>query len=188
MEIDYPTVEVRLPLSLDALVSAESQVDVFVDQLKMGRDENLALALRLVVNEEFRSALDAQPEAGRLRVIRLSLRGRPEGVWISITEPGRGVRFRGALPPYPEAMIGKETCFASTTNQDLIARVDDPTRLVFRAELHGADTDTSRDEILANPGTPGMGILALCHECGEVNMTYDPIEGNSLNAFYAARL
>lgn len=178
--------EVRLPLAPDALISAESQVDVFVDQLRMGRDESLAFALRHVVNEGFRHALHTQPLEGRLRIVSLSLRGSEEGVWVSITEPGRGFDFKGAFPPYPSSLIGDELCFATASGQDLIAKVSGPARLFFRAEPHLNGKPRETGKIRDLPGV--AGLLTLCHECEEVNMTYDAISGNSLNVFYPVRL
>jgi hypothetical protein len=108
MTTEYPNVEITLPLSLDALVAAESQVDVLLEKLGAGRDEELAFALRVIVNEGFRNALVIQPQEGHLKVMRMTLSAGPKGVEVLLREPGRGFAIEGCLPPYPGEHIGRE--------------------------------------------------------------------------------
>jgi len=188
MESDFPTVDVRLPLSPDALVSAESMVDVFVERLGIGRDETLAFALRYLVSEGFRSALGAQPLEGRLKVIRLNLRACHDGVWITLTEPGRGMEVNGLYPPYPLDLVGEDIPFANTLHQTLYAQVSSPTRVVFRSGPPGNAQAQTNDDTIRRIDPRGFGILSLCRECETVSTSYDPVEGNSLSAFYPLNL
>ncbi len=184
---NYPIVDVLLPLTLDALVSAESQVDVFVDQLGLGRDERLTFTLRLVVNEGFLSALNAQPIEGRFRVVRLTLRAGDDGIWVNLTEPGPGFHLKGHYPPYPATLVGQEVCFGTALNHKLLAHVDSPMDLTFRIENRNGSGEMSRTDFLKATDSRGLGVIALCHECGKVSMSYDTKKGNSLNVYYPVK-
>ncbi len=184
VDADHPSVEVLLPMSEDALLAAESQVDVFLEQLGIGRDDTLAFSLRLIVNEGFRNAIRVQPAEGRLRLIRLALRTHPQGICVTLLEPGNGFLIKGQVPPYPEDWIGKTFRYSKLLNQDLNVRVESPTRLVFQVKRNPEDAAIDRTALLDQAQSRGMGLLALCHACDEVVMEYDPIEGNTLKALY----
>ena len=87
VQADLAAVEVLLPLRLEALLAAESQVDVFLDQLGTGHNETLSYALKLIVNEGFRNALELEPVEGRLRLVRLLMQAGPGG--IAASSPAR---------------------------------------------------------------------------------------------------
>jgi len=184
----YPIVDVLLPLTLDALVSAESQVDVFVDQLGLGRDERMAFTLRLVVNEGFLSALNAHPIEGRFKVVRLTLRAGQDGIWVTLIEPGPGFHLQGHYPPYPASLVGQEVCFGTALNRKLLARVESANDLTFRVENRNGSGEMNRSDFLKATDSRGLGVIALCQECGKVGMSYDTKRGNSLSVFYPVRL
>jgi anti-sigma regulatory factor (Ser/Thr protein kinase) len=184
VDAEQPHVEVLLPMSEDALFAAESQVDVFLEQLGIGRDDTLAYSLRLIVNEGFRNAIKIQPVEGRLRLIRLALRTHPQGVCVSLLEPGNGFLLKGHHPPYPEDWIGQTFHYSKILNQDLNVRVETSTRLVFQVKRDPEDTADDRATLLEQAQGSGMGLLSLCHACDEVVMEYDPIDGNTLKALY----
>ncbi len=185
MTTEYPNVEITLPLSLDALVAAESQVDVLLEKLGAGRDEELAFALRVIVNEGFRNALVIQPQEGHLKVMRMTLSAGPKGVEVLLREPGRGFAIEGCLPPYPGEHIGREVLVSHVMGERLYARILDPLRIEFRVEGHfGGHAD--RNLLLDDAKSGGMGIIAICRHSNRVTMEYHPERGNILRAFCLA--
>ncbi len=177
--------EISLPLTLESLLAAESQVDIVLSNLGLQRREDLAFGLRLVVNEGFRNAIVVEPVEGRLKVVRLEFLAYPAGIEIRITDPGRGFPVEEVYPPYPQAMTGKEYTVHTSLGTDLIADVVSSNRVNFRVEEASADSEMERPkDWLRQAHSRGMGILALCHECKNVSMIYHPESGNQLAAFY----
>ena len=181
-----PRVTIQLPLDLDALWSAESQVDFFLEKLGLGRHEFLRFALRLAVNEGFRNALMVRPVDNRMSVIELSLAAVTTGIEVRITDPGPGFKIKDTYyPPYPNDMIGCEFEISSLMGQTLIAKIASPTALRFRMNgLKQSDLLLKREDLLDGAGSKGMGLISLCHEFDEVGMFYHYQDGNSLCVFY----
>jgi hypothetical protein len=172
-------INVMLPFSMDALVAAESQADVMVDQLGIGHDQSLLFTLRSIINEGFRNALAVEPQPGRLQVIRLRMSYRKDGICIEILDPGRGFCINGCYPPYPESLLGSEWPLFTIVGEILSAKISNRCKVEFSVK-QGAGADRTRTALLEETNSNGMGLAALCRQATRVAMNYDPNRGNQL--------
>lgn len=172
-------IDVLLPFSLDALVAAESQADVLVDQLGIGHDESLLFTLRSLINEGFRNALAVEPQPGRLHVIRLTMSLREKGIFIVIVDPGKGFCINGSYPPYPQSLVGAEWPLFSVVGDILTARItrDNAIELFIKDNTTNGNT---RQALLEKTNSRGLGLAAMCRQARRIGMNYDPSQGNRL--------
>lgn len=172
-------IEVLLPFSLDALVAAESQADVLVDQLGIGRDESLLFNLRSILNAGFRNAISVEPQSGRLQVIRLGMYPWNESICIAILDPGKGFCINGGYPPYPPSLLGEELPLFSQGEETLSVKITHPYRIEFSLGSH-TNGNGDRKALGEKMNVKGMGLTTLCRHANRVVMNYDPERGNRL--------
>lgn len=182
INIEWPQIEMVLPHTEDSLLAAESLADALFHQLKAGRDNEALFALRLVINEAFRNSLAQVPVTGRYALVRIALRSHPGGVEILVTDPGPGFAIKGVTPPYPTALVHKSHDVSRVMGATVVARVLSSVCIEFGGREDDVPADASREDLLRDLKTTGMGILSILRYSLMAGMTYDPAIGNT---FYA---
>ena len=150
-----------------------------------GDSDDAAHVLRLSVTEGCANALRQKPSGDRLAVVTLRFL-RPEdgdrdAVVVEIEDPGRGLPIHGALPPYPDALFGRDIPMGGAGGLNVTARVESPWRACMSCtDADGREPPAPRSADIASLRGGGFGLLLICRCWRRVCFTVAPGGGSVL--------
>lgn len=175
-----------VPCRGESLEVLEALCGAFIAAAGGGDDgDDSSRVLRLSVTEGCANALRQKPAGDQLAVVTLRFLRPEDGdhgrVVVEIEDPGRGLPIHGALPPYPEALLGRDIAMGGADGMTVTARVETPWHAcVTCADATGSEPPAPRAADIAPLRGGGSGLLLVCRCWRRVCFTARPGGGSVL--------